>query len=393
MHFGFTEDQDMIRKSARDFVERDSSLERVRALADDALGYSPDHLSKIAEAGWLAAVYPEECGGIGLGCADLICITEEFGRGLIPEPLVSSIAAGSAILLAGTDEQKTTILPDVAEGSLKLTLAAYELAGRFNLAYVDTVATETGGGYILNGEKAFVPDAAAADKILVTARTSGDRTDRSGISLFLIDRDVPGVTLVPITVMDRRARATVQLNEVSVSDDARIGEAGAALDGVEKAIDRATVALCAEAVGIMEQALKMTVEYAQERVQFGKPIGSFQAVKHKAANMYVSLEMARSSMYYAAMAVDEDLPDVRAAVSAAKATCSDAVLAVTKEAIQLHGGIGFTDEHNIHLFLKRAQVIAVTYGDAMYHRERYAQEKGLRNPATASANMEAVSAV
>lgn len=377
MHFGFSEDQDMIRKSARDFVERESSLERVRALHDDPSGYSRELMAQIAENGWLAAVYPEECGGIGLGYADLICIAEEFGRGLLPEPLVTSVLAGNAVFFAGSDEQKSELLGAMGEGSLKLTLGAYEVAGRYNLAHVETVATETGSGYVLNGEKSFVPNAASADKILVTARSKGDRTDREGISLFIVDPKAAGVTVTPIITMDHQDRAIVKLEEVAVSNADVLGAPGQALDAVEKAVDRATVALCAEMVGGMGEALKMTVAYGQERVQFGKPIGSFQAWKHKAANMYVNLEMARSSMYYAAMAVDEKRADLRAAVSAAKVMCSEAYLAVSKEAIQLHGGIGFTDEHNIHLFYKRALVSAVTFGDSATHRERYAREKGI----------------
>lgn len=393
MNFGFSEDQDMIRKSASDFVERESSLERVREAIAGDLGYSPDHMSTIAENGWLAAVYPEEYGGLDLGYGDLICIAEEFGRGLIPEPLLTRLLAGNAVLFAGSDDQKNAILPGVADGSSKLTLGAYELAGRFNPAYVDTIATETGSGYVLNGAKAFVPDAQSADKILVTARSKGDRLDREGISLFLVDANAPGVNIKPISAIDRQKRAMVELDEVSVSNDALIGTPGESIDAVEKAIDRATVVMCAEMVGGMGQALKMTVEYAAERVQFGKPIGSFQAVKHKAADMFMKLEMARGSMYYAAMAVDENREDLRAAVSAAKTICSDYYMAIGKEAIQLHGGIGFTDEHNIQLFYKRAQACAVTFGDAAYHRERYAQEKGIGTGMALPKDLEAAGAV
>jgi len=388
MNFGFSEDQDMIRESALNFVSKESSLERVRALHEDANGYSPTHWQTIAESGWLGAVLPEEAGGIGLGYADLICITEEFGKGLMPEPLIPfATLAGNAILFGGTDTQQADLLPQVAEGALKIALGAYEAAGRYNMAHVSTTAASSGEGYVLNGEKFLVENASSADMILVTARTSGDTANREGISLFLLDKAASGLTLSPVTTLDHRPRSTVTLKDVQIGADALIGSEGDALDAVEHAVDCATIALCAEMVGGMQTALEMTVGYSHERVQFGVPIGSFQALKHKAANMFMHIEAARSSMYYAAMAEDEDMSDRRAAISAAKALCSDAYIDVTKEAIQMHGGIGFTDEHNIHLFYKRAIATAATYGDASYHRERYVQEK-FEQPSQVAAALE-----
>jgi alkylation response protein AidB-like acyl-CoA dehydrogenase len=388
MNFGFTEDQNQIRKSASDFVARESSLERIRALQTDPQGYSDSHWRTIAENGWAGAVLPEEHGGIGLGYCDLICITEEFGKGLLPEPLIPfAVLGGSAILYGGAEAQKAAMLPQVSEGTLKLAFAAYETSGRYNLAHVESTATDTGSGYKITGEKILVENAAAADKILATARTSGDTNDREGISLFAINPKAPGVTLTPVETIDRRPRSVVKLDGVSVDADALIGSQGDAIDAVERAVDCATVALCAEMVGGMQSALEMTVAYSHERVQFGVPIGSFQAVKHKAADMFMHLEMARSSMYYAAMAEDHDLPDRRAAISAAKTMCSNAYVAVTKEAIQLHGGIGFTDEHNIHFFYKRAIAAAASYGDAAFHRERYVQEK-FEQPSQVAAQLE-----
>lgn len=390
MNFGFSEDQDMIRKSARDLVRGESSMERIREMQASEDGYSRDLWRQMADAGWLGAVYPEEYGGIGLGYVDLICIEEEFGRGLMPEPLITTVLlGGNAVLFGGTEEQKSEILPLVAAGELTMTLGAYELEGRFNLAHVATTAKEKGSGYVLNGSKAFVPDAATSDKIVVTARTSGGTSDEAGITLFLLDRDTPGLTLTPVTTMDHRPRATVELKDVSVDASAVLGAPGEALNAVEKVIDRATVALCAELVGIIEQSLSMSTEYAQERIQFDKPIGSFQAIKFKCADMFVDLEIARSSMYYAAMAIDEDMPDLRTSVSAAKTLCCDGAVSVTKEAIQIHGGIGFTEEHDIHLFYKRAMAAAVTFGDSAYHRERYIQEKGFGQGERALAAAEA----
>ncbi len=388
MNFGFSEDQDMIRESALNFVAKESSLERVRALHEDADGYSATHWQTIADSGWLGAVLPEDAGGIGLGYADLICISEEFGKGLMPEPVIPfAVLAGNAILFEGNDAQKAELLPQVAEGKLKVAMAAYEAAGRYNLAHVATTAEADSDGWVLRGEKFLVENASSADKILVTARTAGDTKEREGISLFLVDKASSGLTVSPVVTLDHRPRSTVTLDNVKVGRDALIGSVGDALDAVEHAVDCATIALCAEMVGGMQTALEMTVGYSHERVQFGVPIGSFQALKHKAANMFMQIEAARSSMYYAAMAEDDAMPDRRAAISAAKSLCSDAYIAVTKEAIQMHGGIGFTDEHNIHLFYKRAIATAATYGDATYHRERYVQEK-FEQPSQVAAALE-----
>ncbi len=377
MNFGFTEDQDMIRKSARDFVSGESSLERVRALREDARGYSPELYQRMAEFGWLGAIVPEPFGGIGLGMCDLICITEELGKGLLPEPLTAcAVLSASALLHGASDTQKSEWLPKIASGESLIASGFYELEGRSALNHVATTAKSQGAGYRLTGSKCLVDYAASADRLLVTARTSGDTRDAEGISLFLVDPNASGVTITPVSTVDRRRRANVTLANAEATF---IGTKGDALNAVEHAVDRAGVALCAEMVGGMEEALRRTTEYARERVQFGRAIGGFQAVKHKAANMYIALEAARSSMYFAAMALDECLPQARAAVSAAKSVCSQQYLAVAKEAIQLHGGIGFTEEHDIHLFYKRAVAANVTYGDPAHHRERYAAEKGLRS--------------
>ncbi|MBI1784912.1 acyl-CoA dehydrogenase family protein [Candidatus Sumerlaeota bacterium] len=377
MNFGFSEEQEMIRKSARDFVKGQSSFERLRELIDDPRGYSPQLYKLMADSGWLGTVYPENCGGMGLGYVDLLCIQEELGKGLIPEPLMSSaIMGGNAIFFSGDDKLKSELLPKVVAGETILTLAAYELAGRFNFAHVETTAKAEGDGFILNGTKCFVPDAASADKIVVSARTGGAVADTNGITLFLLDPKSAGVTLTPIKTIDRRQRSTLDLKNVKVGKDAVIGKVGEGYSALDQTIDRATLALCAEMLGGMEQALNMSVAYSKERVQFGKPIGSFQSIKHKCANMYVALETARSATYYATMAVDENMPDMRSAISCAKALCSDAYIQIGKDAIQVFGGIGFTHECDVQFFYKRAVVANATFGDSTYHRDRYAAEKG-----------------
>jgi alkylation response protein AidB-like acyl-CoA dehydrogenase len=374
MNFGFTEDQDMIRKSARDFVVGESSLERVREMHTNEVGYSKELWQQIADNGWLGAVFPEEYGGIGLSYSDFICIAEEFGRGMMPEPLTTvSTLAGNAILFGGTEEQKQEMLPALIEGASLITLGAYETSGRYDPAHVTTTAAADGDSYTLNGAKNFVPNAQNSDTILVTARTSGGTTDEDGISLFAVTPG-EGVEIQTIETWDHHPRAHVTLTNAKAT---LIGEAGSAFLHVDRAIDCATVALCAEMVGGIDEALRMTVEYAQERVQFDRLIGSFQAVKHKCANMYTTMEMTRSAMYYAALAIDEDRDDRRKAISTAKALCSQGYLAASKEAIQLHGGIGYTDEHTIQFFYKRALTSSATFGDATWHKERYAVEIGL----------------
>jgi len=377
MNFGFTEEQEMIRKSARDFVKGQSSLERIRGLADDERGYSPDLWKQMLDSGWAGTTFPEQYGGLGLGFVDLLCIQEELGKGLIPEPLITSaILAGSAILFACDENLKNEYLPKIIGGELTFTAGAYELAGRFNAAHVETTAKALDGGYVLNGTKSFVEDAGAADKIIVSARTSGGAEDQNGITLFMVDKNAPGLKLTPIKTMDRRRRFMLGLKDVKVAADQVVGRVDHGFEAIDKAIDRAALALCAEMLGGMEAALNMSVAYSKERVQFGKPIGSFQAMKHKAANMFVAMETARSATYYATMAVDENMPDLRAAISCAKALCSDAYMQIGKDAIQIHGGIGFTHECDVQLYYKRAVVANVTYGDPTWHRDRYATEKG-----------------
>lgn len=372
MNFGFSEDQIMIADSAKGFVANESDLDRIRGYRETDEYYSEELYAKMAENGWIGAVIPEEYGGVDLGYVDLICIMEAFGVGLMPEPILSSqILGGNTILQAGTEEQKQEWLPKISEGAAKLTLACYELAGRYNLTHVETTASPNDDGYLLKGTKAMVTDASSADRIIVSARTSGDTDSADGISLFLVDPLASGVSLDEVNTMDHQSYSTLTLDNATGE---LLGSAGGALSAIEDSVDKINVGLCAEMVGGMAESLRLTVEYTQERVQFDRVIGSFQAVKHKAADMYLKLEAARSNMYLAAMAIDNDLPETRKAVSSAKAMCSDNYNAVAKEAIQLHGGIGYTDEHVMHFYYKRAQAVGTTFGDAMYHRERYMVE-------------------
>ena len=374
MNFALSEEQQMLQQMVRDFVSRESSLKRIRALREDPVGFSRKVWGQMAELGLLGITLPEADGGGGMGMVEMVVVMEELGRGLMPEPMLSTVLlAAHAIRYGGTAAQRKAWLPRVAEGQALMTLAYQEPQGRFDPFDVATQASKEGQGWRLQGQKIFVPDAEVADALVVTARTGGGRRDREGVEMFLVPRDAKGVTLEAVPSMDWRRRYSVKLDGVVLGAEAKLSGELPPDQALEAALDRATAGVSAEMLGAMNQAFTMTLDYMKTRVQFGKPIGSFQALKHRAADEYVQTELARSSVYYAAMCLDESLPDTGAAVSTAKARCNDAFHLVANESIQMHGGIGMTDEHDIGFFFKRARVAEVTLGDAAYHRERYAR--------------------
>jgi alkylation response protein AidB-like acyl-CoA dehydrogenase len=375
MNFALSEEQDMLQKSARDFVARESNLKRIRALREDKTGFSPEVWKKMAELGWLGIPFPEEYGGLGQGVVETIVVMEELGRGLMPEPFLSTVLlAGNALLLAGSEAQKKAWLPKVIEGQSFLTLGYQERDSRYEPFSVKTEAKKKGSKWSLNGEKAFVPDAHVAERIIVTARAKGKPQSREGVEMFLVDPKAKGVTLTDIPSMDWRKRALVKLEGVEVDESARLSGASVS-DVLEAILDRATVGLSAEMLGAMNESFRITLEYMKTRVQFGVPIGSFQALKHRAADEYVQTELSRSAVYFAAMSIDEKMPDAQVAVSTCKARCNDAFHLIANESIQMHGGIGMTDEHDIGFFFKRARTAEVTLGDSTFHRDRYARLK------------------
>jgi acyl-CoA dehydrogenase len=377
MNFALSDEQQMLQASAAAFVKRESPLNRVRALRDDAIGFSRDLWRRMAELGWLGMIFPESVGGLGQGAVEMVVVMEELGRGLLPEPMLSTVLMGGrAILEAGSAEQQRHWLPDMIEGARLLSLGYLERRSRYDPVAVETAAIREGQAWRLTGEKTAVPDAAVAERIVVSARTSAGPRDRRGITLFLVDPRARGVTLTRIPSIDWRHRYLVKLDHVAVDDAERLGEVGAGADPLERGLDWATVGLSAEMLGAMNEAFRMTIEYLKTRVQFGVPIGSFQALKHRAADEYVQTELARSAVYYAAMALDERLEDAPAAVSTAKARCNDAFHLIANESIQMHGGIGMTDEHDIGFFFKRARAAEATLGDSTHHRDRYARLKG-----------------
>jgi alkylation response protein AidB-like acyl-CoA dehydrogenase len=285
------------------------------------------------------------------------------------------LLGGQTLQLAGTPEQQQAWLGKIAEGQAFVSLGYLERQSRYDPFDVTTQAKPDGAAWTLTGEKVFVPDAGVADRIVVTARKSGGRRDREGVELFLVDPKAKGVTLKPVPTMDNLKRFTVQLDKVRVTDAERLSGSKAVDSAFEAALDRATLGLSAEMMGAMNEAFRMTVDYLKTRVQFGVPIGSFQALKHRAADEYVQTELSRSSVYYAAMCIDEKMPDAAIAVSTAKARCNDAFHLIANESIQMHGGIGVTDEHDIGFFFKRGRVAEATLGDSIYHRDRYARLK------------------
>ena len=376
MNFALSEEQTLLRETVREFVSRESSLRRIRELRDDPIGFSPEVWGKMAGLGLSGLLLPEALGGQGLGMVEMAVVMEELGRGLMPEPMLSCAVMGAtALLLGGSKAQQQAWLPGVAAGETLLSLACQEPQSRYDPFDVATTAKSEGGGWTLNGEKAFVPEAHRAQALVVTARTGGNRRDREGVALFLVEADQPGVELEAIPTMDSRRRYKVKLNQVKLEGPALMEGELPPDQALERTLDRAATALSAEMLGAMNAAFDMTLDYLRTRKQFGQPIGAFQALKHRAADEYMQAELARSAVYYAAMCIDEQMPDAPVAVSTAKARCNDAARLITNESIQMHGGIGMTDEHDIGFYFKHARVAGMTLGDTAFHQERYARLK------------------
>jgi alkylation response protein AidB-like acyl-CoA dehydrogenase len=375
MDFGFSDEQELLRATARKFFENECTSAFVRRMADTPEGVTGEFWAKLAEQGWLGLIFPEAHGGVGLGFVDLVVLMEEMGRVVMPGPFFSTVLLGGlAILEAGNEAQKTAWLPRIAAGQAKVALALTEPNGRWDARGITLGATEAGGAFSLNGTKLFVLDAHIADAIVVAARTTASANPADGVSLFLVERGARGLDVALLPTMDQtRKLCEVTLRGVTVGRDALLGPPGRGWPALARVVERATVGLCAEMCGGAQRVLDMTTEYAKIRVAFGRPIGSYQGVKHKAADMLVEVENAKSLTYYAAWAVDEGVPEAALAASMAKAYVSDAYRRVAGAGIQLHGGIGFTWEHDLHFYFKRAKSSEVTFGDATLHRERVAQ--------------------
>jgi alkylation response protein AidB-like acyl-CoA dehydrogenase len=374
MDFGFSEEQDMLRESARDFLEKESPMTYVREMMENDTGYSEEQWKKMAELGWLGLILPEQHGGSGLNMVDLVVVLEEMGKVVMPGPFFPTVIFGGISLdLGGSEAQKAEYLPKIAAGECRATLAHLEESARWDAEGIELPAKKSGSAYTLSGTKLFVHDAHNSQLLIVPARTGGK--GKEGITLFLVDAKAKGVRTSLLKTMDQtRKLCEVNFENVSIGEDAVLGQVGAGWALLDRIVDRAKVALCAEMCGGAQKVLDMSVEYAKVREQFGKPIGSFQAIQHKCANMMVQTESAKSATYYAAWAVANDVAEAHLAACMAKAYCSDAYRYVSGEGIQIHGGIGFTWEHDMHLYFKRAKGSEVTFGDATWNRELVAQE-------------------
>jgi len=379
MNFAFTEEQEELKKGARQFLENYSASEHVRAMMETDDGYDPQVWSRISsELGWPSLHIPEEYGGSGFSYVELIAVMEEMGRALLCAPFFSSVClAANALLVGGTEEQKQEHLSGIAAGETIATVAFTEPNGKWDASGIQTTATVDGDSVVLEGTKSFVIDGHTANLLIVAARQPGT-SGEDGVDLYAVPADTAGVERRLLNTMDMtRKQAEVKLEGARIPASNRLGDAGSGWATLSKTLDLAAVALAAEQVGGAQRCLDMSVEYAKVRVQFGRPIGSFQAIKHKCADMLLEVESSRSAAYYAGWAAAEDNEELLTVAPLAKAYCSDAYFHCAAENIQIHGGIGFTWEHDAHLYFKRAKSSEILFGDATYHRELLAQRIGL----------------
>ena len=364
MNFSLTDDQRMLVDAAAGFIRKQSPVARMRKLREDSIGWSPQVWRQMGELGWLGLPFPEAVGGIGGSFVDLALVLEQLGAALVPEPIVPSLVAGMAILLAGDAAQQRSYLTAMVAGQSTLALAWAEADTRYDAGRVATRAVRSPGGFRIIGHKRFVLDGHAAAQLVVSAR-EGDT-----VVLFVVDPKAPGVTIQPIKTLDGRRAAMIEL-DVEVTPDRRL--AGNGLAALTHALDVGAAAACAEGVGIMRAVLAMTTEYLRTREQFGVKIGSFQVLQHRAVDMFIETELAYSASLAAAIRIDgNDVAERIAAVASAKVQLAESGRYVTQQAIQLHGGIGITDEHDVGLYLKRMLALNASFGDAEYQLARFA---------------------
>lgn len=373
MDFSTTEEQQMLRDSVARFIAQDYDFHtRCRNLAK-APGFSPDNWRLFAELGWLAFVFSEADGGLGGSASDIVVIMEELGKGLVVEPFLPTVILGGGLIAAaGSPEQKQTMLPEVMEGRLQLAFAFTEVQSRYNLADVATTARKDGDAYLITGKKAVVLNGQHAESIITAVRTSGQQGDREGISLLMVEAGAQGLTRKGYATVDGHQAAELTFADVKVPASALLGEAGKALPIIEMIIDRATLALCAEAVGAMEVAYTKTVEYSRIRKQFGVAIGSFQALQHRMVEMFMEHQQAKSILLMAAMQCDAAGGNDARAISAMKCRIGKAARLIGQEAVQIHGGIGVTEELDVGHYFKRLTTMQYLFGSTDFHLQRFA---------------------
>ena len=377
MDLSLTEEQELLQNSARDFLRQECPTTHVRAMEEDETGYSPALWQQIAELGWAGLMFPEQYGGSGYSFIELCVLMEEFGRALLPSPFHSTVLTfGLPVLFGGSEVQKQRYLPAIAAGKFLGTLALTEPSASFEPAGVSVRAESRNGKFVINGTKLFVLNAHTADELLLAVRTRDSGGPENGISLLLVPGKAAGVEVTPLHTIASDRQCEVEFRNVEVGADALLGKVNEGWPLLKKTIDHATVAKCAEMVGIAQVAFDMAVDYAKNRVQFGRPIGSFQAIKHKCSDMVIDVDGSRFITYRAAWCLAEGLEAAKE-ISMAKAWTSDACRRVCAQAHQIHGGIGFTKEYDLQLYFRRAKQGEVFYGDADVHREVVAQEIGL----------------
>ncbi|HAS47996.1 acyl-CoA dehydrogenase [Gammaproteobacteria bacterium] len=375
MDFSNTEEQQMLQESVQKFVYKSYDFDTRNKIIATEKGFSDENWELFAELGWLTVPFQEEDGGFGGSAVDLVVMMEEFGKAMLVEPFVATtVLAGGLISEQGSAQQKAELLPKIMEGKLQLACAYAEPGSRFNLANIKTSAVADGDNIVLNGSKTAVLNGSNAEVLLVVARESGAATDTTGVSVFMVDATSAGVSIQAFANVDGKKSAEITLKDVSVSATARLGEAGSALSALTAVVDRATLAVSAEAVGAMEAMLHKTVEYSKTRKQFGTAIGTFQALQHRMADMFIECQLARSIAIMAAMKLDggEDATEKSKSVSAAKSRIGKAINKVGQEAIQIHGGIAMTEELDVGHLFKLVTAAEIMFGNTDYHTERFA---------------------
>ena len=373
MDLGLDEQQEMLKNFARDFLEKECPESLVREMEEDEKGYSPELWQKMAQQGWMGLIIPEEYNGTGMNVCELVVLLEEFGRALVPGPFISTVVLGGVpIMEAGTEEQKQQFLPKIASGELIMTLALTEPSAKWTADGVQLEAKKAGNEYVVNGTKLFVQDAHVSDHMIVAARTGGSGED--GITLFIVDSKSPGIKFEVLKTIAADKQCEITFDNVKVPSSNMLGGEGQGWPIIEKTKDVATVAACAYLVGLSQMDFDVTLNYAKERVQFGRPIGSFQAIQHKLADAVIDVDGSRFITYKAAWSLQQGEPDADLMISMAKAWTSDASRRVVAHGQQIHGGIGFTKEYKIQLYFRRQKWMELMWGDADYHRELVAQK-------------------
>jgi alkylation response protein AidB-like acyl-CoA dehydrogenase len=373
MDLGLDEQQEMLKNFARDFLEKECPESVVREMEEDEKGYSPDLWQKMAAQGWMGLIIDDKYGGTGMNLCELVVLLEEFGRALVPGPFIPTVVLGGVpIANAGTDAQKDEYLPKIASGEIIMTMALTEPSAKWDADGVTLEAKKDGDSYVLNGTKLFVQDAHVTDHMIVATRTGGSGED--GVTLLIVDSKSPGISFEVLKTIAADKQCEVKFENVKVPAANVLGAEGKGWPIVEDTKRVATVAACAYLVGLSQMDFDVTLNYAKERVQFGRPIGSFQAIQHKLADAVIDVDGSRFITYKAAWSLQEGEPDADLMISMAKAWTSDASRRVVAHGQQIHGGIGFTKEYKIQLYFRRQKWMELMWGDADYHRELVADK-------------------